>query len=50
VRQEKENPDSRDLIDYAVIHTLHNGGSVLPLEENELPTEEDRPLAAIFRY
>jgi len=50
VRQEKENPKSRDLIDYAVIHTLHNGGSVLPLEENELPSGEDRPVAAIFRY
>jgi hypothetical protein len=50
MRQEKENPESRDLIDYAVIHTLKNGGSVLPLEENELPSREDRPLAAIFRY
>ncbi len=49
-RQDKDNPDSRDLIDYAVIHTLHNGGSVLPLEENELPTKEDQPAAAIFRY
>lgn len=50
MRQEKENPDSRDLIDYAVIHTLHNGGSVLPLKESELPAREDGPVAAIFRY
>lgn len=50
MRQAKENPGSRDLIDYAVIHTLRNGGSVLPIEESELPAKEDRPVAAIFRY
>ncbi len=37
-----------DLIDFAVAETLQNGGSVLTVNPEEMPTETD--IAAIFRY
>jgi len=40
--------DSYDVIDKVAILTVLQGGSILPLEKDDMPTE--RPAAAIFRY
>lgn len=47
LRDEAEPGDS-DLLDFAAIHTLLNGGTVYGVEPDEVPG--DAPLAAVFRY
>jgi Bacterial archaeo-eukaryotic release factor family 6 len=39
--------DDEDLLDFAAIHTLLNGGKVYAMEPENVP---DKPVAAIFRY
>lgn len=41
-------PDDEDLLDFAAIHTLLNGGTVYAVEPEQVP--EQAPAAAIFRY
>jgi hypothetical protein len=41
-------PDDEDMLDFAAIHTLLNGGTVYAVEPEQVP---DKALAAaIFRY
>lgn len=43
------DPGSRDLLDFAALHTLQNGGMVYAVDPEDLPT--DAPgAAAVFRY
>jgi hypothetical protein len=41
-------PDDQDVLDFAAIHTLLNGGAVYTVDPGELP--DGIPAAAIFRY
>ncbi len=41
-------PGDQDLLDFAAVHTLLNGGTVYALELGEVP--DRAPLAAVFRY
>ena len=41
-------PDDQDMLDFAAIHTLLNGGAVYTVDPGELP--DGVPAAAIFRY
>jgi hypothetical protein len=41
-------PDDEDMLDFAAIHTLLNGGTVYTVEPEKVPDEA--PAAAIFRY
>ncbi|QSJ16736.1 hypothetical protein JYQ62_34520 [Nostoc sp. UHCC 0702] len=41
-------PDDEDMLDFAAIHTLLNGGNVYTVEPEQMPNEA--PAAAIFRY
>ena len=41
-------PTDEDMLDFAAIHTLLNGGTVYAVEPEQLP--EQAPAAAIFRY
>ncbi len=41
-------PDDQDLLDFAAVHTLLNGGAVYTVEQEELPNNVS--VAAIFRY
>lgn len=41
-------PDDEDMLDFAAIHTLLNGGTVYAVEPEQVP--EQAPAAAIFRY
>lgn len=43
-----ERSNGEDLLDYAAVHTLKNGGTVYVVEEQELPG--DTAAAAILRY
>lgn len=45
---EEEKADDDDLLDFAAIHTLLNGGDVYAVEPDEAP--DDSVLAALFRY
>ncbi|MBV8885704.1 MAG: hypothetical protein JO235_17140 [Chroococcidiopsidaceae cyanobacterium CP_BM_RX_35] len=47
LHQEPE-PDDEDLLDFAAIHTLLNGGAVYVVEPEKVPAAA--PAAAIFRY
>jgi hypothetical protein len=40
--------DNEDMLDFAAVHTLLNGGTVYTVEQEELP--DNTPIAAIFRY
>jgi hypothetical protein len=46
---DQQKPESLDLLDYAAVQTLLNGGTVYVVDPQELP-ESGSPLAAIFRY
>ena len=41
-------PGDEDLLDFAALHTLSNGGTVYAVEPEKVP--DDAPLAAVFRY
>lgn len=41
-------PGDQDLLDFAAIQTLINGGSVYAVEQDKMPA--DSPVAALFRY
>ncbi|ALF53237.1 hypothetical protein ACX27_10900 [Nostoc piscinale CENA21] len=41
-------PDDQDLLDFAAIHTILNGGSVYAVEPEKMPSQLQ--VAAIFRY
>jgi hypothetical protein len=45
-RQSKQ--DDLDLLDFAAMKTLQNGGAVYALSQEQMPT--DSPVAAVFRY
>lgn len=45
----RDEPESRDLLELAVRHTLRNGGMVYAVESEELPTDSPGA-AAVFRY
>jgi hypothetical protein len=45
---EQEEPGSEDLMDFAAIQTLMQGGQVFSLEAGEVP--DGPPAAAVFRY
>jgi hypothetical protein len=45
-----ESPESRDLVDQAVIHTLLNGGDVWTMPAGNIMENSFSGLAAIFRY
>jgi hypothetical protein len=45
---QKAEPGSGDLLDFAAIHTLLNGGIVYAVKPKKVP--DDAPLAAVFRY
>jgi hypothetical protein len=49
VKENREEPEDRDLLDVSVRQTLLHGGEVFVLEEDQMPTE-DSPVAAIYRY
>jgi hypothetical protein len=46
--QEQRKGDDLDLLDFAVIQTLQNGGRVFAASQEDLPT--DAPMIAVFRY
>lgn len=41
-------PDDDDMLDFAAIHTLLNGGKVYTVDSEKMPN--GAPVAAIFRY
>jgi hypothetical protein len=41
-------PGDEDLLDFAAVHTILNGGTVYAMKPEEMPDEA--PLAAVFRY
>jgi len=41
-------PDDEDMLDFAAIHTLLNGGTVYAVEPEQVP--DAAPSAAIFRF
>lgn len=41
-------PDDEDMLDFAAIHTLLNGGKVYAVKPDQVPN--GAPAAAIFRY
>jgi hypothetical protein len=45
---EEQEPGDEDLLDFAAVHTLKNGGKVYAVQPGEVP--DDAPLAAVFRY
>jgi hypothetical protein len=45
---EQEHPGDQDLLDFAAIHTLLNGGNVFAVEPDRIPSQS--PVAAIFRF
>jgi hypothetical protein len=45
---EEAEPGDEDLLDFAVVHTLLNGGDVYAVEPDKVPDEAH--LAAVFRY
>jgi hypothetical protein len=45
---EEAQPGDEDLLDYAAVQTLLNGGTVYAVESEKVPYEA--PLAAVFRY
>jgi hypothetical protein len=45
---EQEQTGDEDLLDFAAIYTLLNGGTVFAVEAEEIPAQS--PVAAIFRY
>lgn len=45
---EQQQAGDKDLMDFAVIHTLLNSGTVYAIPPDKVPG--DAPLAAIFRY
>jgi hypothetical protein len=45
---ESHQPGDEELLDFAAVHTLLNGGTVYVVPPAEMP--EEAPLAAIFRY
>lgn len=45
---EKPGPGASDLLDFAAVQTLQNGGTVFALDQDQMPGGE--PLAAVFRY
>lgn len=45
----EQTPESIDLLDFAVVHTLRNGGTVFALPSERMPATTT-PVAAIFRY
>lgn len=46
--RDEAGPGDSDLLDFAAIHTLLNGGTVYGVEADEVP--DHAPLAAVFRY
>jgi hypothetical protein len=45
---EEPGPRDEDLLDFAALHTLLNGGTVYAVNPEEVPDEA--PVAAVFRY
>lgn len=45
---EQEQPGDEDLLDFAAIHTLLNGGTVFAVQSDRIPAQS--PVAAILRY
>jgi len=45
---EEPGPGDEDLLDFAALHTLLNGGTVYAVKPEEVPDEA--PVAAVFRY
>jgi hypothetical protein len=48
-RHEEERADNEDLLDFAAVQTLQNGGHVYLVSQDELP-ERDTPIAALYRF
>jgi hypothetical protein len=48
-RHNEERADNEDLLDFAVVQTLQNGGRVYLVNREELP-EKDTPIAALYRF
>jgi hypothetical protein len=48
-RHNEERADNEDLLDFAVVQTLQNGGRVYLVNREELP-EADTPMAALYRF
>jgi hypothetical protein len=48
-RHEEERADNEDLLDFATVQTLQNGGHIYLLQQDELP-ERDTPIAALYRF
>ena len=46
--RDQAGPGDEDLLDFAAIHTLFNGGTVYAVDPDEVPG--GTPLAAVFRY
>lgn len=46
--QSENNPGNEDLLNFAAVHTLRNGGNVYAAEQNQMPTQS--PIGAVFRY
>lgn len=44
----EQEPGDEDLLDFAAVHTLKNGGKVYAVQPGDVP--DDAPLAAVFRY
>jgi hypothetical protein len=45
---EEAQSGAEDLLDFAAVQTLHNGGTVYAVQADEMPT--DLPVAALLRY
>jgi hypothetical protein len=46
---DEEDPESRDLLDFAALHTLRNGGRVYALEPDKMPVDGQQ-MAAVLRF
>lgn len=48
-RHDEERADNEDLLDFATVQTLQNGGHVYLVSQEEMP-EQDTPVAALYRF
>jgi hypothetical protein len=49
IKMDEEDPESRDLLDFAALHTLRNGGRVYALEPDKMPVDGQQ-MAAVLRF
>lgn len=49
IEMDEEDPESRDLLDFAALHTLRNGGRVYALDPEKMPVDNQH-VGAVLRF